>query len=179
MTAFARRIDALRSCPVPFEQAREVVLKRPGVLFREELPEAASDTFTLNLGVDIAAGASIHQDVLVQLGAPVQVASSIVVPVLWRGPGRDHLVPAFKGQLALSPSGQYTTMALVGSYTVPLGVVGRFGDGVLGWRLARRTFETLADRLMARLVETARSSAQLPAPAPSPNRVDTHENDVG
>lgn len=170
MTDAARPIDTLTTCPVPFDRAREVVLEEPRLLFRKEVREKAAHPFVLDLTLDVAAGASIHHDVVVQLGVPFEEGMKLVVPVEWRGSGLEHLVPVFEGQLELSPSGQETKMALVGGYTVPLGVVGRFGDGVIGWRLARRTFEALADRLSARLEEEGRIRSKR-ASAPVPMRV--------
>jgi hypothetical protein len=61
------------------------------------------------------------------------------------------MMPTFTGQLEASRARPGTRVRLNGTYTVPLGVIGRFGDGVLGRRLARRSLDTLVERLASRL----------------------------
>ena len=53
--------------------------------------------------------------------------------------------------MELSEVRQGTGLRLAGRYTVPLGAVGRFADGVLGHRLARRSIEMLVESFGRRL----------------------------
>ena len=77
------------------------------------------------------------------LGVAHATETGLVLPVAWQATGRERLFPTFDGELEASEADDGTRLRLHGTYTVPLGVIGRFGDGVVGWRLARRSLDAL------------------------------------
>lgn len=168
-----RSVEASTTMRVAFTQVHKVLVEDPGAAF-SATPTAdtrAIRRFALDLGVDLGAGASIHQDVIVSLGAPRSADRVLVVPVEWHASGHEHLLPTFSGELEAAAAGDRTRLRLAGNYTVPLGVVGRFGDGVIGRRVARRSLESLVQRLAARLEATAHERVDAQTRHPGPRTV--------
>jgi hypothetical protein len=167
-----RPIEASTALRAPFAEARGVLLDDPGAAFSAALIAEQHDRrITTELGVDLGAGASVHQEVILQLGDARSTERRVAVPVAWQAAGRERLFPAFNGQLEAFESRPGTRLRLKGTYTVPLGVIGRIGNGVVGWRLARRSIEDLLARLARRVEAEAKhrreSVRQRSAPKPS------------
>jgi hypothetical protein len=175
-----RSIEASTTIRVAFARAREVLLDDPGAVFSEAhtVDERRERRFSMDMGVDLGAGASVHQAVTLQLGAPRSVDHGLVLPMSWRADGREQMLPTFEGELETSEARPGTRLRLTGTYTVPLGVVGRFGDGVLGRRLARRSLNALVQRLASRLESQVQaridSVGWRPAPHPDSFREQDH-----
>ena len=70
-----RSIEASTVTRVAFARAREVLLEDPGAVVSEThtADERRERRFSMDLGVDLGAGASVHQTGTVQLGAPRSV----------------------------------------------------------------------------------------------------------
>src|SRR5262245_16234719 len=75
---------------------------------------------------------------VVEVGAAL-AGVYVTIPVTWRAAGFERLFPTFEGVVELRPAGSESELHLHGNYAVPLGSMGRFGDGVVGRRIARRT----------------------------------------
>jgi hypothetical protein len=148
-----RFIEASATAQVAFARARKVLLDDPGVVFSETnaVEDRRAKRFRSELSVDLGVGTSVHQEVSLQLGVARTANNGIVLPLVWRPTGRQRLVPIFKGELKASEVRTGTELRLYGTYTVPLGILGRFGDRVVGGRLARRSIAALAERLAWRL----------------------------
>jgi hypothetical protein len=106
------------------------------------------------------------------------------VPLHWQAWGRERLFPVFDGELRAAPVGPAaTTVVVSGTYSVPLGPVGRFGDGLIGRRLARQSLtaflEDAARRIDAEVHRRLHSVAWRPAPYPVSLREDDAERTVG
>ena len=159
-----RPIEASTTIPAAFTRACEVFLDDPGAVFRETYrirEPRARRLFRTELSVDLGAGASVHQEVTLQEGSPQFSQAGLVVPLTWQASGRERFLPAFKGELEISEMRLGTGLRVTGIYTVPLGVVGRFGNGLMGRRLARRSLSALVERIGGRLqleVERRRDS---------------------
>ena len=159
MTVLERSIKVSTTSPLTFESARDVLLDDAVPLFGEasSVEEQGDGRVSMDLGVAIGAGTSVHQVVELALGVPRVVDDGLVLPLEWHALGHERLLPTFRGALELSKAGRATHLQLCGDYSVPLGLVGRFGDGVLGRRLARQSLEALLERLALRLSSETRS----------------------
>jgi hypothetical protein len=138
---------------VAFAQVREVLLDDSGAVVSDAstVDEQHRVPIATELSVDLGAGASVHQDVTLRLGVAHSTETGVVVPVALRAAGRERLFPTFEGELEAFETRTGTRLRLNGTYTSPLGVIGRIGDGVVGWRLARRSLEDLLERLARRI----------------------------
>ena len=148
-----RLIEASTTIRVAFARAREVLLDDPGVVFSDAytVQDRRAKRFRSELRVDLGVGTSVQQEVTLQVGVARSTETGIVLPLQWRPTGRARLVPVFKGELGASEARTGTELRLNGTYSVPLGVFGRFGDGVIGRQLARRSLGALVERLGWRL----------------------------
>jgi hypothetical protein len=172
----ARSVEVTTVSRVAFARARDVLVDDPGAVFREvhTVGDRRQRRLAAELSVDIGAGTSVHQNVSLQLEDPRSVADGFVIPVAWRATGREHFLPAFNGELRASEARDGTCLRLEGSYTVPLGAVGRFGDDVFGQRLARRSLSALLERIAWRLESEVEWRAAL-ANLRDPNPLDLQE----
>jgi hypothetical protein len=148
-----RSVEVSRVIRAGFAHVREVLSDDAGAVFRDRGPTRASlDLSTrTELSVDLGAGASVHQEVLVELGIIDSTESWLAIPVSWQASGRKRLFPTFFGELEACDVPTGTQLRLHGAYTVPLGALGSAGNGVGGWRLARRSLDALVTRLGWRL----------------------------
>lgn len=167
-----RSIDLSVPVLVEVAQARAVLLDGPGVIFGDDLNATTQEhpDARANLSVDLGGGASIHQEVVMQFGAARSTATRVTVPVVWRATGRERWFATFTGEVALSETRRETRLRLNGTYTVPLGVVGRVGDVVLGRRLAHQSLEALLGRVAQSLESEVERRGRR-----SVNRRTTHE----
>jgi hypothetical protein len=122
----------------------------------------------LNLVVDVGQGLQLHQDVVVTFDEPRLADGELWVPVRWTPAGHSRFLPSFVGVLELlrtDDDADRAAVRLFGSYTIPLGVVGRFGDGLWGRQLAQETMRVLVEDLARGFDQFARHDrVTLPAP---------------
>jgi hypothetical protein len=180
-----RRIETSTPLGVVFARAREVLLDDPGAVFSDALTvnEQHRPRLPIDLSVDLGAGASVHQQVMLHFGIAEATDTGVVVPVAWRATGRERLFPTFSGQLEAFEAHTGTQLRLSGIYTLPLGAIGRVGDGVVGRRLARHSLEELLGRLARRIeAEAARrldSARRRSAPRPASPEWERSEMYIG
>lgn len=98
----------------------------------------------------LAAG-GLHHDVIVTLGEPDLGDAVLSIPVSWHPVDHARLFPSFLGALEAESSVAGTRLRLAGSYSVPLGVVGQFGDGLIGRRLAKQSLHSLLTTVAERI----------------------------
>jgi hypothetical protein len=180
-----RTVEASTTVRAPFERAREVLVDDCGCVVAERVtPQERRDRcFHTVLGVEIGAGGGLHQEVVVDVGAARAIDASVVLPVRWHAAGRERLFPTFAGDLVVTGEDPGSRLVLRGTYAVPLGLLGRFGDGVAGRRLTHRSLssflEQAASRLDAEVDRRTASVAWHPAPYPVALREASSENYIG
>lgn len=170
-----RTVTATESVHVSLGRGRAVFLDDPGLLFAETLTaeDRRARLFRSVMSIDIGSGASIQQEVEVQVYAPRPdaPADNVVLPLRLHASGHENLFPTFAGELTASPNRQGTQLTLRGSYTVPIGVIGRDdAHESLTVLLAQ-----IAKRLNTEVVRRIDATPHHPAPKP----VKLPEQDTG
>ena len=92
----------------------------------------------------------LHHDVIVTLDDP-ELGDAVSVPVSWHPADHGRLLPSFVGALEAEASVAGTRLRITGQYSVPLGVVGQFGDGLVGRRLAQQSLQSLLEGVAVRV----------------------------
>jgi hypothetical protein len=105
--------------------------------------------------VELHTDPGLRQVVLCRVGRPRASSHEVRIHVRWRAISRERWLPAFDGELIVTDIGPGggSTLTLRGFYTVPLGALGGFGDGLIGHRIARKTLTTLLADVAARVDE--------------------------
>ena len=150
-----RAIHATTALEVSFDQVSRALSDDPASVVvdeRVEQPDDDGDHLRSELGVAVGATA-FRQAVDIDVGDLRVTDTDAVLPLRWRASGRDRLFPVFDGRLEATPdtAGAGTVLSVVGVYTVPLGPVGRFGDGLIGRRLARQSLTAFLEDAAARI----------------------------
>ena len=91
---------------------------------------------------------------------------AVVLPVWWEDAEYPDLFPTFDGGLELHADGQGTALRLVGSYQPPLGLLGRFGDGLAGHQIVMASLNTFLDDVAALVTAAATAWGQNDARGP-------------
>lgn len=155
-----REIGATTSTATAFADVRDALLSDPARVLADRCTSDGQLLFDLD--IDLASGACFRQAVAVRLGRPQNSPTRLVLPLEWTASGRERLFPRFAGELVLAAHDEATRVVLVGRYVVPLGAIGRFGDGVAGRRLARRSLVALLERIAVRLTTETKRQATSP-----------------
>jgi hypothetical protein len=152
-------------------RVREALIDDPGSIVAERSApeERRARRFHADLAVDLGAGASAHHEVEIELGSP-EGTQPFVLPLKWVATGHERLLPAFEGKLEVMPDRAGARLRLVGRYTVPLGWLGKIGEGVAGHRAATRSLSRylagVARRLDAEVQRRVSSVSWHPASTP-------------
>jgi hypothetical protein len=152
-----------------FERASEVLATDVGSL----LPADG----IASLAVEVAGRATVRQDVVVTFGDPRAAEGEAWVPIEWRPVAHQHLLPTFHGvlEVAMADEDGEAELALTGTYEVPLGVVGHFGDGIVGRRIAQQSLRLLLEDLVGELDRRAVEGAPTEGSTPVARAVDISE----
>ena len=173
-----RGIRASTTVEVDYQRVRDVMADDPGGVVSDDVtPEdRRAGCFRSELGVDLGAGGAVHRAVDVEIGTVHQTDDITILPLHWQARGRERLFPVFDGRMTATPDGAgATSLVVAGTYVVPLGPVGRFGDGLIGRRIARQSLTAFLEDAARRIdTEVHRRSASVSGhPAPYP--VSLHE----
>lgn len=155
-----REIEACTVVRVPLAHARRVLVERPDRLGVAD--EACGNRWGIDLDVELSDEVSVRQRVWLELGPPRSEDDEVVVPVFLEASAPARLFPQFAGELEASGHGDTTRLCLRGAYRVPLGFVGRFGDGMAGRRLARASVAGVVERIAEQLEEDGEPLAAAP-----------------
>lgn len=178
-----RGIQVSTTVQAPFERVRQVLSEHPAVVMRADVRPAVDGDGRVRseLAVELPAGGTIRKAVDIDVGVlePEAIESAdgaASMPLSWQASGHDRLFPVFEGHLRISRAGAAATRLLVhGVYTVPLGPVGRFGDGLVGRRLARQSLASFVEDAARRLdAEVHRRTATVTW-RPGPYAIDLRE----
>lgn len=176
-----REIQATTSVRSPLAKAYDVFRDDPGAAFAPGTAtseERRNRRFVVGLAAPVGSGAAIDHDVELRVGTPTIDDSEARVPIDWTPTGHQRLLPEFHGVLVLRTEGRgRTSLELRGSYAVPLGPVGRFGDAVVGRRIGRTSVAALLERLARNLDQEVDRSADVVTLGPTPYNVDLRETE--
>ena len=149
-----RSIEATTQIRASIERAREILINEPGSVLSggPSTPDERSERrFLAVLSVGAGAGASLQQEVVVETQPGQGSDMGLALPIRWHATGRERLFPRFDGELVLEGDAFGSQLTLRGSYTVPLGPLGGFGDGLAGRRLARHSVSDFLRAVARRL----------------------------
>ena len=153
-TSSRRRVDVLRYVPVAADVAVAIIEAGPQGLIPSHAGHWSSPEVRADLRAELPGGGSVSRSARVGFGPLMEEDGAVVLPVWWEDAEHPNLFPTFDGGLELQADGPRTALRLVGSYQPPLGLLGRFGDGLAGHRIVMASINTfLAD--VARLVTAA------------------------
>lgn len=146
----------------PVGRVRRVLAEDPGIVVAAAGEGTRRSRFQAVLSLDLGAGAAVQQEVIATVGPAAAAGGGFVLPLSWRPVGHERVFPSFVGEVVVSEARPGTVLVLRGTYTVPLGWVGRLGDAVAGRRLAHRVLTTHMDAVAQRLGEAvARQAASV------------------
>lgn len=170
MGAMERSIDATTHVRSPLARVCDILRDDPGPVLGDRLVvDGDRRSFPVRLTAPLGSGTAMEQEVEITLGAVAVDGGEIAVPLRWEPIGHQRLLPDFQGELIARPVGAgRTELVLCGSYRVPLGPLGRFGDSVVGHRLARQSVTDLLDVLGERIDREVDRRAQPVAHRPAP-----------
>lgn len=153
-----------------FERASNVLVDDLGSVLAERPAPIARNVreFRAELAVELHGGASVHQAVLIEAGLPKRDEKVLTVPLRWTATGREGLFPTFTGDLEAVPTRAGTRLRLVGTYTLPIGWLGRFGDKKLGHRAAERSLARYVEEVATRLEAEVHRRATSPGSSGRP-----------
>ena len=152
----------------PFERAVEALAVEPDVLLSAGDGRSTSRT-RLELAVEGGGGAGVRQVVDVRIGTPCRAEGEAWIPISWHPAAHAHLLPSFSGVIDVVAAGDGAELAITGTYGIPLGVLGKLGDGVVGQRVARRSLRGVVEAMAQRLDAHAALDPYGWRPAPYPD----------
>jgi hypothetical protein len=165
-----RWVTSRTAIGTPFDGATEVLVNEPAALLPTDHRIHPCGGAVLTLSAGTGAGAEAGHDVVLRFGAPCSAEGEAWLPVEWAPTSHSHVLPSFRGVVELIDGPERTELGITGTYDVPLGVLGRFGDGLLGRRVAlqsvRTLLESMANQLRARVAATEVPAGWKPAPHP-------------
>ena len=163
-----RWISVRTALTAPYERAVELLVRDARVLLPED--HESTDRARMELSVESDGGSGVRQAVDVTFGATCQVEGEVWIPVDWEPSAYSHLLPSFRGVIEVLDEADSAELSITGTYRVPLGFIGRFGDGIVGRRIAqqslRRALADMAERLDAAADAAVHDVAWHPAAYP-------------
>lgn len=97
----------------------------------------------------------VHHRVEVELGTPIRMATTTVLPLRWTATGvAPRIFPSMDADLEIAQLGPAATqLAMSARYTPPLGGLGRVIDRAVLHRVAEATLKDFMDRLRVSVLE--------------------------
>ena len=156
ITSSSRRsVDVLRYVPIAVDVAVAIVQANPRRLVGTHAGRSGDAQIRADLRAELPGGASVTRSARVGFGPLMEEEGAVVLPVWWEDAEHPDLFPTFDGGLELRADGRGTALRLVGSYVPPLGLLGRFGDGLAGHRIVLASLKEFVAGVAALLTAAA------------------------
>jgi hypothetical protein len=161
-----RHIEASRQLCVPIGRAREAMVHDPLAMLGPAggIQRTSGGHRSVTTELDVASGrGAVSEPVEIEV-VRIHLDDHVAAwDVVWHATAHARLLPTFRGTLSLV-EGPPASLLMAGEYDPPLGIVGRFGDGVIGHRFARNSLERYLERVAATIEAACRRA---PAGPPS------------
>lgn len=151
-----RAVEATADLRASVSEVADLLHTGPGRFLsdHDRLDDLPAGTIRTTVTAPVGGGTTVTQDVTIELDGAIGDEGSVSAPLRWTADAHERVLPSFSGTLAVSDvpaAGSGTRLTIGGTYEVPLGPVGTFGDALVGHRVARRTLGDLARVLAHRL----------------------------
>lgn len=164
-----RSISFERTVPVDYATAVATLRERSAELVLDD-PDASTLVLHAEVaGFDVARTVTVALDPLRELDP-----RAVALPLSWQAAERPRRFPTFTGMIELSALSQRpptSQLALVGTVTAPLGVLGNLGEAAGGTELADTVLEALLGQLAARLVRLVADRVAVTAAGAAPSHM--------
>ncbi|WP_436793462.1 hypothetical protein [Actinospongicola halichondriae] len=171
---------------VSLPRVQAIIDRDPGIAFGSVVGSGPSCRFRTTITVEGPGGVSMSHPIEIEARTSRSEDTGSTLEFAWSpSGGGEALLPTFSGRLELVPAGPpATTFRLDGDYQIPLGALGRFGDGVIGHRIARQSVRGLLEAIVGRIeresLDHSRRAPTIPAPhAPDLRRSPRSESPIG
>lgn len=140
--------------PMSAEDVERVLLGDPSSWI-PGIADAATDHGGRLLAEVGAENGRLKREVQVEVGTPVRLEGSILLPISWRAARLDALFPVLEADIQIAAVGPHRSqLSLNGRYQPPLGAVGRALDRTLLHRIAEATVRDFLERVAIRVYES-------------------------
>jgi hypothetical protein len=144
-----RSISFERTVPVDYDAAVAALREQPGKLVLDD-----EDASTLVLHAEVG-GFDVARQVTVTIDDVEELDKHAVkLPVSWEASVKPKRFPTFDGGIEISAMSSHpvqSQVALVGTVTAPLGILGTVGEAAGGTDIGDAVLDALLDRIVARL----------------------------
>jgi hypothetical protein len=111
------------------------------------------ETLLAEVGFDAPSG-RIQKKVELEIGAPLTMGFSTLLPITWKAAGLAGLFPVMEADIEVAGLGlERSQLSFNGRYRPPLSVLGQAVDRVVLHRVAEATMKDFLDRVAERLRE--------------------------
>jgi hypothetical protein len=140
--------------PHPVERVEAALLSSPRDWILGLVEDASHQGEALLAEVGIGTtGRRILKKVELEIGDPVRLGFSTLLPITWRAAGLTGLFPVMEADIEIAALGRSRTqLSFNGRYSPPLSVIGVAVDRVLLHRVAEATTKDFLDRMAAKLL---------------------------
>lgn len=145
-------VRSSRELRVPFDRAVATFLRSPAGWLPGLAEAATGHGETLLLEVGFGAKPRLRKQMEVELGDPVRMGTTMLIPMRWQAASLAPLFPVLEADVSVVALGPHRSQVSVdGRYKPPLGAVGRMADRILLHRVAEATVGDFLDRVAREL----------------------------
>ncbi len=155
---------------VPLQRAQAILDRDPADAFGSPVADVRPRRYQTTIAVQGLGGIRVSHPIEIEAHPTHADDDRSELAFSW-GPsgGGESMLPTFDGSLEFTALDTRTTrLRLDGRYRVPLGALGRFGDGVVGHRIARQSvgglLDTIVERIEHQALDRSRQAPTIPAP---------------